>query len=293
MTLFTQNIYKGVTNVMNEQDQNEPSGLNGDAAPSSEELWNEDTYAAWTSRFGSPAEAAQKLAKDPAGKLFPLNAYMGDVQGRKIMNLMGSNGMKAVALGLMGAEVTVADFSEANGRYATELAQEAGVKLNYIVSDVLGLPEAVLDGSYDLVFAEMGIVHYFTDLAPFMTTAYRLLAPGGKFVLRDFHPVTTKLISSKGSTAKVRKHKVSGDYFDTALEEKQVSYSKYMPSSGEAAGADRPNVVYWRRWTLGEIVTAAAASGLVIQELVEEPNLSSDVYDKGIPKTFTLVAAKK
>jgi ubiquinone/menaquinone biosynthesis C-methylase UbiE len=112
----------------------------------------------------------------------------------------------------MGAEVTVADFSEANGRYATELAQEAGVKLDYIVSDVLGLPEAVLDGSYDLVFAEMGIVHYFTDLAPFMTTAYRLLAPGGKFVLRDFHPVTTKLISSKGSTAKVRKHKVSGDY---------------------------------------------------------------------------------
>lgn len=49
-------------------------------------------------------------------------------------------------------------------------------------------------------------------------------------------------------------------------------------------------MVYWRRWTLGEIVTAAASSGLVIRQLIEEPNLSSDVYDKGIPKTFTLVA---
>lgn len=278
---------------MNEHDQNEPSGLNAGQVPSSEELWNEDTYAAWTSRFGTPAEAAEKLAKDPAGKLFPLKDYFGEVKGRTIMNLMGSNGMKAVALALLGAEVTVADFSEANGRYAVELAQEAGVQLNYIVSDVLALPEAVLDSSYDLVFAEMGIVHYFTDLTLFMTTAYRLLAPGGRFVLRDFHPVTTKLISSKGSTAKVRKHKVSGDYFDTALEEKQVSYSKYLPSSGEAGGADKPNVVYWRRWTLGEIITAAASSGLVIQELVEEPNLSSDVFDKGIPKTFTLVADKR
>lgn len=52
---------------MNEPNQNEPDGLNKEAAPTSEELWNEDTYAAWTSRFGTPAEAAEKLSKDPAG----------------------------------------------------------------------------------------------------------------------------------------------------------------------------------------------------------------------------------
>ncbi|MHA6528915.1 class I SAM-dependent methyltransferase [Paenibacillus sp. BAC0078] len=276
---------------MNEHDLNQE--VTGGAVPSSEELWNEDTYAAWTSRFGTPSEAAAKLVKEPAGKLFPLGSYLGDVKGRKIMNLMGSNGMKAVALSLLGAQVTVADFSEANARYAGELAAAAGVRLNYLVSDVLKLPQELLDGSYDIVFAEMGIVHYFTDLAPFMDTAYRLLAAGGRFVLRDFHPVTTKLITSKGSTAKVRKHKVSGDYFDTALEEKKVSYSKYLPSPGETAEDMKHSVVYWRRWTLGEIVTAAARSGLVIRELDEEPNLSSQVYDKGIPKTFVLVAEKK
>ncbi|MEK5237645.1 class I SAM-dependent methyltransferase [Paenibacillus sp. FSL L8-0470] len=277
---------------MKDQDLEQEPQDNPGAAPSSEELWNEDTYAAWTSRFGTPSEAAAKLTKDPASRLFPLNAYFGEVRGKKMMNLMGSNGMKAVALGLLGAEVTVADFSEANARYAEELAQEAGVGLSYIISDVLKLPEEVLDSTYDIVFAEMGIVHYFTDLSPFMEIVCRLLAPGGTFVLRDFHPVTTKLISSKGSTAKVRKHKVSGDYFDTALEQKKVSYSKYMPASGGQTG-EKHSVVYWRRWTLGEIVTAAAASGLVIRELVEEPNLSSEVYDKGIPKTFALVAEKR
>ncbi|MNI94321.1 hypothetical protein D3C73_1524040 [compost metagenome] len=86
---------------------------------------------------------------------------------------------------------------------------------------------------------------------------------------------------------------MSGDYFDTALEEKKVSYSKYLPSPGETPEDVKHSVVYWRRWTLGEIVTAAARSGLMIRELVEEPNLSSEVYDKGIPKTFVLVAEKK
>ena len=262
------------------------------AGPTSEELWNEDTYSAWTSRFGTPSEAAAKLRKDPTNKLFPLSSYLGEVKGKRIMNLMGSNGMKAVALGLLGAEVTVADFSEANARYAADLAEEAGVRLTYIVSDVLKLPEEVMNAFYDIVFAEQGIVHYFTDLSQFMDTAYRLLAPGGTFVLRDFHPVTTKLITSKGSTAKVRKHKVTGDYFDTRLEEKKVSYSKYLPTSGVIGDHAQQSVVYWRRWTLGEIVTAAASSMLVISKLVEEPNLSSDVYDKGIPKTFTLVAHK-
>lgn len=279
---------------MNHHDLNDQEQHSNRLAASSEATWNEDTYAAWTSRFGTPAEAAAKLVKDPQGKLFPLNAYFGEVSGKKMMNLMGSNGMKAVALSLLGAEVSVADFSEANARYAAELAEEAGVKLTYIVSDVLKLPEATLDSSYDLVFAEMGIIHYFTDLSPFMETVYRLLAPGGRFVLRDFHPVTTKLITSKGSTAKVRKHKVDGDYFDMTLEEKKVSYSKYLPSTEQQTGSEaKHSVVHWRRWTLGELVTAAARSGLIIRELVEEPNLSSDVYDKGIPKTFTLVAEKK
>ncbi|MBY3621898.1 class I SAM-dependent methyltransferase [Acinetobacter sp. CUI P1] len=275
---------------MEEQDQNLETQAGKSTGPTSEELWNEDTYTAWVARFGTPSEAAAKLIKEPSAKLYPLSSYFGDVKGKKMMNLMGSNGMKAVALSLLGADVTVADFSEANARYAADLAQEAGVQLTYIVSDVLKLPDHVLDGSYDIVFAELGIVHYFTDLAPFMETVRHLLSPGGIFVLRDFHPVTTKLISSKGSTAKVRKHKVSGDYFDTTLEEKKVSYSKYLPSTGKIAGEQEHSVVYWRRWTLGEIVTAAASSGLVIRQLIEEPNLSSDVYDKGIPKTFTLVA---
>ncbi len=252
---------------------------------SNEEAWNK-SYEAWIQRFGEPREAAEKIKDNPIKPLSVLYEKFGDIKGKKIMNLMGSNGNKAIALTLLGAEVSVVDFSEGNRKYAMELAEQAQVKINYILSDVLNIPSKEVKENYDIVFAEMGILHYFTDLSPFINVIYKLLAPNGIFVIRDFHPVSTKLITSRGSTAKVRKHKVTGDYFDVSLEEKEIAYSKYLKHGEES------KKVMLRKWNLGEIVTAVANGGLVIKSLTEEPNLSSEMFDKGIPKTFTLVAKK-
>lgn len=248
--------------------------------------WNNDSYDAWVNRFGEPNEVFMKISKDPTMMISTLYSKFGNVEGKKIMNLMGSNGTKAVSLALLGADVTVVDFSEGNKRYAMELADAADVKIDYILSDVLKLTEQQLSGDYDIVFAEMGILHYFTDLKPFIEMIFKLLKNGGMLVIRDFHPVSTKLITSRGSTAKVRKHKVTGDYFDTSFKEKEVSYSKYSSDD------ENKQKVLLRLWNLGEIVTSIANSGLVIKSLDEEPNLSSDIFDKGIPKTFTVVAQK-
>jgi 2-polyprenyl-3-methyl-5-hydroxy-6-metoxy-1,4-benzoquinol methylase len=248
--------------------------------------WNNETYDAWVNRFGEPSEVFKKIKKDPTHIISTIYSKFGNVKGKRIMNLMGSNGTKAVALALLGADVTVVDFSEGNKRYAMELAYEAGVKIEYILSDVLKLSEEQLSGDFDIVFAEMGILHYFTDLKPFMDTIHTLLKSEGIFVIRDFHPVSTKLITSRGSTSKVRKHKVTGDYFDATLKEKEVSYSKYSTDNESA------QKVLLRLWNLGEIVTGIANSGLIISSLEEEPNLSSESFDKGIPKTFTIVAIK-
>lgn len=244
--------------------------------------WEKEHVNAWVERFGTPQDYAKKIAKDPLNILGPLAEQLGDVEGKKILNVMGSNGNKAVALSLLGANVTVVDFSQSNKAYAVRLAEEAKVSITYVLDDVLKMTR---DASFDIAFAEMGILHYFTDLNPFFTMLYQVIKTDGIAIVRDFHPVSTKLIVSRGSTAKVRKHKVEGDYFDTALTEKIVSYGKYLED-------ETPEKVYLRNWTLGEIVTAAAQSGFRIEALIEEPNLSSDVFDKGIPKTFILKMIK-
>ncbi|MCL6459694.1 MAG: class I SAM-dependent methyltransferase, partial [Gorillibacterium sp.] len=259
-----------------------------EAGQHNQEAWNTGTYQAWLQRFGTPKEAADKIKESPEKRVGTALHHMGaDVKGKKIANLLGSNGNKAVALALLGAEVTIVDFSVENQKYALELALEAGVNIRYQVSDVLELPTDKWTGEFDIVFMEFGILHYFQELLPLFKVVARLLAKEGVLVLQDFHPVSTKLLSSKGTTANIRKHKVTGDYFDTSLIEMDAAFSKF---SADPIGQTTSPKVYLRQWTLGEIVTAVAESELVIKRLEELPNLSSEVFDKGIPKTFTLVA---
>lgn len=258
-----------------------------DLSITNEKAWNHFAYDAWVNRFGTPMDAAIKIMKNPEGRLLSLRKHFGDVRGKKVMNLLGSHGNKAVALSLLGADLTIVDMSKENARYASELAAAAGVEINYIISDVLELSPENLTSDYDIVFSELGILHYFTDLQPFINVFYKLLKPGGKAIIQDFHPFS-KLIESRGTTHKTRKHKITGDYFDTSLIETDVAFSKFLP---EEMQYEIPKVTL-RKWTLGEIVTSVAQSGLTIKLLEEEGNLSSEVFDRGIPKTFTIVAEK-
>jgi SAM-dependent methyltransferase len=244
-----------------------------------EEAWNQSTYDAWVHRYGTPAEAAAWIQKDPEARLAPLHDQLGDLRGKKAVNLLGSHGAKGIAMALLGAEAAVMDISRENAAYALDVAREAGVELRYVVSDVLALPAEEVTGDYDLVLMELGILHYFIDLLPLGGVVRDLLKPGGRFVLHDFHPISTKLITSKG-----KKHKVTGNYFESGFEEADVAYSKHFPDGREL------KKVRHRKWTLGEIVTAFAQAGLVIRSLTEEPNTKID--DIGLPKTFTLVAEK-
>jgi 2-polyprenyl-3-methyl-5-hydroxy-6-metoxy-1,4-benzoquinol methylase len=260
--------------------------MQNEISANNQAAWNQGPYEAWTTRYGTPAEAAARIKANPVARLTTFYEWLGDLSGKKVINLLGSHGSKAVAMALLGADATVVDIASENARYAGQLAEAAGVDIRYIVSDVLQLPESELKSEYSIVLMEFGILHYFTDLLPLMQVVAKLLSPGGRLILQDFHPITTKLISSRGTTHAIRKHKVTGDYFDTAIEEVEVPYLKFLPEDKRS----ELKKTKLRRWTLGEIVTSVAEAGLFIENLKEEPNLSSEVYDKGIPKSFTLIA---
>ena len=90
--------------------------LNKSSLDSNEEAWNKETYDAWVKRLGSPKDAAKKIKENPTHSISTLYHKFGDLKGKKVMNLMGSNGNKAVALALLLANVTVVDFSKGNKR---------------------------------------------------------------------------------------------------------------------------------------------------------------------------------
>jgi 2-polyprenyl-3-methyl-5-hydroxy-6-metoxy-1,4-benzoquinol methylase len=246
-----------------------------------EQAWNQNNYIALVNRFGEPAEIAAKIKQNPKWRLYPFYKYLGEVSESKVVHLMGSNGVKATALALLGAQVKVVDFSQENATFASELAAAAGVSVEYAVSDVLSLPKEHLNESADIVLMELGVLHYLIDLTPLFQIVKQLLKPGGIFVLHEFHPISTKLIASTG-----KKHKVTGNYFDPAIESHTVAFSKHMPGEEQ----QKLSKVIQRKWTIGELITSVGQSGLIIKVLEEEPN--HKMHDIGLPKTYTLVAEK-
>ncbi|MFD4927574.1 class I SAM-dependent methyltransferase [Peribacillus butanolivorans] len=246
-----------------------------------EQAWNQNNYLALVNRYGKPKELASKIRQNPKWRLHPFYKYMGDVTGKKITHLMGSNGVKAVALAIIGANVKVVDFSQENATFANELAKEADVSIEYIISDVLSLSSEHVSEKQDLVLMELGVLHYLIDLQPLLEKIKMILKPGGRFILHEFHPISTKLITSNG-----KKHKVAGNYFAPAIENNEVAFSKHMPDEEK----ESLSKVVQRKWTIGELITAVGQSGLVIKVLEEEPN--HKIHDIGLPKTYTLVAER-
>jgi ubiquinone/menaquinone biosynthesis C-methylase UbiE len=242
--------------------------------------WNQDQYNALVQRYGEPQVMAEKIIDNPEWRLHPFYRHISNVKGKKIVHLLGSNGIKGVALSLLEAQVTIVDFSKENATYAKELASRADVSIEYLETDVFSIPKNVQNEDADFVLMELGVLHYFVDLHLLVRVIKSILKQGGTFILHEFHPVSTKLITSAG-----KKHKVTGNYFTPTLESQNVAFSKHMEEHQEKLVK-----VSQRRWTLGEVVTAIAQVGLVIKRLEEEPN--HKINDIGLPKTYTIIAEK-
>ncbi|MCE5321967.1 class I SAM-dependent methyltransferase [bacterium] len=240
--------------------------------------WSYRAYEHWMRYSGRPDQAAAQMKDDPASFIKHELPYLGDVTGKRVINLMGSNGRKAVPLSLLGADVTVVDISPEGARYAEELAEAAGVHIEYIISDVMALPLHEFASSFDIVYMEGGIFHYIADLSGFAQIANTVLSPGGRLVASDFHPIR-KCISINGDRISL-----AGDYFDEQFHESSVAFQQFFADKEQ----DSFPKCLLRYWTMGEIVTAFAHAGLIIKELVELP--FSQLAD--IPGQFILAACK-
>ena len=83
-----------------------------------------------------------------------------------------------------------------------------------------------------------------------------LLKEDGMLILRDYHPVYTKLLGVDHPS-----FRANGNYFDEGLIEDDVAYSILLT---EAQKESLPKTTI-RRWTLGEIITTLAGNILKLK----------------------------
>ena len=239
--------------------------------------WEYNAYDFWCREAGVPAERARKIVSDPIDALKRYSAYFEAYKGVKIANICGSCGKKAVPLAVLGAEVTVFDISEENRRYALELAEAAGVQLQYEVCDVLRLDMERFEGGFDIVFMEGGVLHYFHEIDLFMGTMHRLLKPYGKMICSDFHPFT------KISDALNFEYPTMS-YFSTEVFEAEMAHARFYE---DGIRNQMPKCSY-RKYNLSEIINAILRSGFMLERFDEHPSW----INESVPGEFTAVARK-
>ena len=146
--------------------------------------WEYRAYEHWNNQ-ATASEKAAYIKSDPKARLRYHQKYFENINGLRIANPCGSNGRIAVPLALLGADVTVFDISDENKRYALELAKEAGTNIQYIVGDFCEVDKAQYGDCFDIVYAEGGILHYFSNLKDFIRLLYEITKQKGKLILRD------------------------------------------------------------------------------------------------------------
>ena len=240
--------------------------------------WEYSAYDFWVREAGLPLERAQKSVENPKKMLKWHADYFDTFEGIRVANICGSCGKKAIPLALLGTEVTIFDISEDNKRYALEVAEAAGVDIEFVVCDVLEIDMEKFGGYFDVVFMEGGILHYFHDIDEFMRVMYGLLKPGGKIICSDFHPFT------KIADVLHLEHP-SMSYFDTEVFEGEMAHAHFYE---EEIRKQMPKCSY-RKYTISEIINGMIRNGFVLERFDEHPSWA----DENLPGEFTAVGRKK
>lgn len=236
--------------------------------------WEFNAYDFWYQSC-TPQERAKEDVQNPIGQLKKYANYFDRYEGVRVANICGSCGKKAVPLAVLGADVTVFDISEDNKRYALEVAESANVKIDYQVCDVLDIDMNTYAKSFDIVFMEGGILHYFHDIDEFMNAMHSLLKVSGKMICSDFHPFT-KIIAIQGVELQ------SKDYFSSEVFEGEMAHARFF---NEEIRKQIPLCSY-RKYTISEIINAVIRNGFIVKQFDEHPAWKN----KNIPGEFTLIA---
>lgn len=250
--------------------------------------WNE--IASVRSRIFPPAEyfAAGHLTLDPKAIQAAQDVF-GSLANLRVMHLQCATGEDTLSWSVLGASAVGVDIAEEQIAIAGVKASMAGLSTQFIAADVYDLPAVLPEddrGGYDLVFTGGGAIVWLPDLQRWAEIAADLLRPGGRLLLVDEHPLGFCLWGKEG------KLEIISDYFGRSQPEVDTGWAHF------AGGENAREVKFEFAWPLGDIITALAKSGLVIERLEEFPGGPSWRYgelqkeSQRLPGEFLVVARK-
>jgi SAM-dependent methyltransferase len=139
---------------------------------------------------------------------------LGDLRGRRVLDLGSGRGEAAVYLALRGAEVTATDISPEMCELCRETARAHGVRVEAITTPVERLE--VPAGSFDVAYGA-NLLHHVSDLEGTLAAVRRALAPDGRCFFWDplaYNPVINVYRRMATQVRTVDEHPLRFDVLD-------------------------------------------------------------------------------
>jgi ubiquinone/menaquinone biosynthesis C-methylase UbiE len=170
----------------------------------------QEGYKRWAAQYDHEDNALIAVEEQ---LIIPL---LATIPTTRILDLGTGTGRHAVRLAIEGANVVALDQSEAMLSVAKQAADRAGVRIQFHRHDLgTGIPVELND--FDLVIAALVLCH-MESLGHVAKEAYRVLRPGGHFLVTDFHPAAiaagwrTQFTNSDGAYFLPTIRRASDDY---------------------------------------------------------------------------------
>lgn len=240
-----------------------PSGVDGAGAYFADNRANWDDRAALHEASGygiaELLSSPDAISREVAAEL----PRLGDLTGLDVVHLQCHLGTDTVSLARLGPRRVVGvDLSGESLHRARSLADRAGVQVEFIEANVYDAREAV-SGDVDLVFTSLGVLCWLPDIDAWARVVGSLLRPGGRFYLRDDHPVFMAV--GDDITHGLTLHE---PYFQRGEPMTWEDDGSYVETPDGAAPVAHVRNHQWNH-SVGEIVTALIRAGLAIDEVAE------------------------
>jgi len=113
----------------------------------------------------------------------------GSVDGLDMIHLQCHIGTDTLCWARLGARMTGMDLSGESLKVARDLADRAGLDIEYVQSSIHDAATVLAGRSFDVVYTSIGVLAWLDDLDEWARLIASLLRPGGIFYVRDGHPM--------------------------------------------------------------------------------------------------------
>jgi SAM-dependent methyltransferase len=128
--------------------------------------------------------------RDGGSTLFPEETELvGELRGKRLLHLLCNSGQDSLSLAGRGAQVTGVDLSDEAIAFASRLSHDAKLPATFIESEAQAFLDRAEPASFDVVFMSYGALIWIADITRLFRGIARVLAPGGRYVTVDFHPL--------------------------------------------------------------------------------------------------------